>query len=203
MLGTARQGATFLLNAPYGPDEVWDHLPRPIQKRIIDRKLKLFVIDATKVARDLGLGPRVNTILQTCFFAISGVLPRDEAIAAIKTAIEKAYGRKGGTVVEKNFAAVDAALEHLHEAKVPDDADRRRTAAAGTRRRAGLRAQRDRQDDGRTRRRDSGERHAGGRQLPARHHRLSRSATSRSRCRAGMRISASSAASARSSARTA
>ncbi len=119
VLGTARQGATFLLNAPYGPDEVWDHLPRPIQKRIIDRKLKLFVIDATKVARDLGLGPRVNTILQTCFFAISGVLPRDEAIAAIKTAIEKAYGRKGGTVVEKNFAAVDAALEHLHEAKVP------------------------------------------------------------------------------------
>ena len=119
VLGTARQGATFLLNAPYGPDAVWDHLPLPIQKRIIDRKLRLFVIDASKVARDLGLGPRVNTILQTCFFAISGVLPRDEAIAAIKHAIEKAYGRKGGTVVEKNFAAVDAALEHLSEAKVP------------------------------------------------------------------------------------
>ncbi len=119
VLGVARQGATFLLNAPYGPDEIWDHLPLPVQKRIIDRKLKLYVIDASKVARGLGLGPRVNTILQTCFFAISGVLPRDEAIAAIKNAIEKAYGRKGGTVVEKNFAAVDAALEHLAEAKVP------------------------------------------------------------------------------------
>jgi pyruvate-ferredoxin/flavodoxin oxidoreductase len=119
VLGVARKGATFLLNAPYGPDEVWDHLPRPIQKRIIDRKLRLFVIDASKVARDLGLGPRVNTILQTCFFAISGVLPREEAIAAIKHAIEKAYGRKGGAVVEKNFAAVDAALAHLHEATVP------------------------------------------------------------------------------------
>ncbi len=119
VLGTARQGATFLLNAPYAPDEVWDHLPRPVQKRILDRKLKLYVIDATKVAQDLGLGPRVNTILQTCFFAISGVLPREEAITAIKAAIKKAYGRKGGAVVERNFAAVDAALEHLHEAKVP------------------------------------------------------------------------------------
>ena len=121
VLGTARQGATFLLNAPYEPDEVWDHLPRPIQKRILDRQLKLFVIDATKVAQDLGLGPRVNTILQTCFFAISGVLPREEAIAAIKNAIRKAYGRKGGAVVERNFAAVDAALDHLHEAKVPTE----------------------------------------------------------------------------------
>ncbi len=119
VLSAAREGATFLLNAPFGPDEVWDHLPRPIQRRIVDRKLKLYVIDATKVAQDLGLGPRVNTILQTCFFAISGVLPRDEAIVAIKHAIQKAYGRKGGAVVEKNFAAVDAALEHLHEAKVP------------------------------------------------------------------------------------
>ena len=119
VLGTARQGATFLLNAPYAPDEVWDHLPRPVQKRILDRKLRVFVIDATKVAQDLGLGPRVNTILQTCFFAISSVLPRDEAITAIKTAIKKAYGRKGGAVVEKNFAAVDAAVAHLHEAPVP------------------------------------------------------------------------------------
>jgi len=121
VLGTAREGATFLLNAPYAPDELWDHLPRPIQSRILDRKLKVFVIDATKVAQDLGLGPRVNTILQTCFFAISGVLPRDDAIAAIKHAIEKAYGRKGGAVVEKNFAAVSAALEHLHEVTVPSD----------------------------------------------------------------------------------
>ncbi len=120
VLGTAREGATFLLNAPYGPNEVWDHLPRPIQKRILDRKLRLFVIDATRVARDLGLGPRVNTILQTCFFAISGVLPSEEAIAAIKAAIRKAYGRKGGAVVEKNFAAVDAAVADLHEVAVPE-----------------------------------------------------------------------------------
>ena len=119
VLGTAREGATFLLNAPQGPDKVWDALPRPIQKRILDRKLKFFVIDATKVAQELGLGPRVNTILQTCFFAISGVLPPDEAIDAIKHAIEKAYGRKGGSVVEKNFAAVDAAVAHLHEVTVP------------------------------------------------------------------------------------
>ena len=123
VLGTAREGGTFLLNAPQGPEEVWDSLPRPIQKRIVERKLRFFVIDATKVARDLGLGPRVNTILQTCFFAISGVLPRDEAIAAIKHAIEKAYGRKGGSIVEKNFAAVDAALAHLHEVTVPGTLD--------------------------------------------------------------------------------
>src|SRR3990167_4536198 len=119
VLGAAREGATFLLNAPQASSEVWDALPRPIQKRIIDRKLRFFVIDATGVAQDLGLGPRVNTVLQTCFFAISGVLPRAEAIAAIKQAIEKAYGRKGGAMVEKNFAAVDAALAHLHEVAVP------------------------------------------------------------------------------------
>ncbi len=121
VLGTAREGGTFLLNAPQAPDKLWDALPRPIQKRILDKKLKVFVIDATKVAQDLGLGPRVNTILQTCFFAISGVLPRDQAIAAIKHAIEKAYGRKGGKVVEKNFQAVDAALSQLHEVTVPKE----------------------------------------------------------------------------------
>ncbi len=119
VLGTARPEGTFLLNAPFPPDEVWGKLPRPVQKRILDRKLRFFVIDATSVARELGLGPRVNTILQTCFFAISGVLPREDAIAAIKHAIEKAYGRKGGAVVDKNFAAVDAALAHLHEVAVP------------------------------------------------------------------------------------
>jgi pyruvate-ferredoxin/flavodoxin oxidoreductase len=119
VLGTARAGATFLLNAPHAPDEVWDALPRAVQKRILDRRLRLFVIDASRVARDLGLGPRVNTILQTCFFAISGVLPPEEAVAAIKHAIEKAYGRKGSAVIEKNFAAVDAAVAHLHEVAVP------------------------------------------------------------------------------------
>jgi pyruvate-ferredoxin/flavodoxin oxidoreductase len=119
VLGAAVPGATFLLNAPYKPDEAWDALPRPAQRQIIEKNLRFFVIDATKVAKELGLGPRVNTILQTCFFAISGVLPRDEAIAEIKRSIEKAYGRKGGAVIKKNFAAVDAAIEHLHEVTVP------------------------------------------------------------------------------------
>ena len=119
VLGAAVEGATFLLNAPYKADEAWDALPRPAQRQIIEKNLRFFVIDATKVAQELGLGPRVNTILQTCFFAISGVLPREEAIAEIKRSIEKAYGRKGGAVIKKNFAAVDAAIEHLHEVKVP------------------------------------------------------------------------------------
>ena len=122
VLNVAAPGATFLLNAPYGPDEIWDALPRPVQETILSKGLRLFVIDATKVARDLGLGPRVNTILQTCFFAISGVLPREAAVAAIKASIEKAYGRRGATIVRRNFAAVDAALENLHQVDVPDRA---------------------------------------------------------------------------------
>ena len=119
VLGAAVQGAVFLLNAPYAAAEVWDRLPRPVQRQIIDKELRFFVIDATRVAQDLGLGPRVNTILQTCFFAISDVMPRDEAIAAIKHAIERAYGRKGGAVIKKNFAAVDSALTHLEQVAVP------------------------------------------------------------------------------------
>ena len=121
VLGPARPGATFLLNAPYPPETVWDALPRPVQRHIIEKRLRFFVIDATQVAQDLGLGPRVNTILQTCFFAISEIMPRDDAIAAIKTSIEKAYGRKGGAIIAKNFEAVDAALEHLYEVTVPAD----------------------------------------------------------------------------------
>ncbi len=120
MLKVAEEGATFLLNSPYGPDEVWDKLPRTVQQQIIDKKLRFFVIDGYKVAKETGMGGRINTILQTAFFAISGVLPRDEAIAKIKEAIKKTYGRKGEDIVQKNFAAVDAALEHLHEVKVPD-----------------------------------------------------------------------------------
>ncbi len=120
VLKEAEPGATFLLNSPYGPDEVWDHLPKTIQKEIIDKKLRFFVVDGYRVARETGMGMRINTILQTCFFAISGVLPRDEAIDKIKQAIRKTYGKKGEDVVRKNFAAVDAALEHLHEVKVPD-----------------------------------------------------------------------------------
>ncbi|MCC7176720.1 MAG: pyruvate:ferredoxin (flavodoxin) oxidoreductase [Bryobacterales bacterium] len=119
VLKAARPGATFLLNSLYGPDEVWDNLPRKVQKHIIDKKLKFYVIDAYDVAKKTGMGVRINTIMQTCFFAISGVLPREEAIAAIKSTIEKTYGKRGEAVVKKNFAAVDAALDHLHEVEVP------------------------------------------------------------------------------------
>jgi pyruvate-ferredoxin/flavodoxin oxidoreductase len=119
MLKSAEPGAVFLLNSPYGPDEVWDHLPRTVQQQIIQKKLRFYAIDAYRVAKDTGMGMRINTIMQTCFFAISGVLPREEAIAAIKHAIEKTYGKRGEAVVKKNFAAVDATLDHLHEVKVP------------------------------------------------------------------------------------
>ncbi len=119
VLSAAQPGAVFLLNSPYGPDQVWDHLPRTAQKQIIEKKLKFYVIDAYSVAKETGMGGRINTIMQTCFFAISGVLPRDEAIAAIKHAIEKTYGKRGEAVVQKNFAAVDGTLENLHEVKVP------------------------------------------------------------------------------------
>ncbi|HEX9053026.1 MAG TPA: pyruvate:ferredoxin (flavodoxin) oxidoreductase [Anaeromyxobacter sp.] len=117
MLEPAVPGATFLLNSIHGPDEVWDHLPAEMQQQILDKKLRFFVIDAYKVARDTGMGVRINTIMQTCFFAISGVLPRDEAIGHIKKTIEKTYSRKGAEVVKKNFAAVDHTLAHLYEVK--------------------------------------------------------------------------------------
>jgi len=119
MLKDAVPGATFLLNAPYGPDEVWDKMPREVQQQIIDKKLKFYAINAYKVARDTGMGERVNTIMQTCFFAISGVLPRERAIGAIKNTIKKTYGSKGEEVVRKNFQAVDQTLANLHEIKVP------------------------------------------------------------------------------------
>jgi pyruvate-ferredoxin/flavodoxin oxidoreductase len=115
----AENGATFLLNSPYGPEEIWNQLPRTTQRQIIQKKLRFFVIDAVEVARAAGMGGRINTVMQTCFFAISGVLPRHEAIAAIKHSIEKTYGRRGEAVVKKNFAAVDASLDHLYEVKVP------------------------------------------------------------------------------------
>ena len=119
ILQNAVPGGTFLLNSVYGADEVWDKLPRNVQEHIINKKLKFYVIDGYKVAEDTGMGGRVNTIMQTCFFAISGVLPKDEAIEQIKHSIEKTYGKRGEAVVAKNFAAVDATLEHLHEVKVP------------------------------------------------------------------------------------
>ncbi len=120
VLKCADPGAVFLLNSPFGPDEVWDNLPRSAQRTIVDKKLKLYVIDAVEVAKAAGMGGRINTVMQTCFFAISGVLPREEAIASIKHSIEKTYGKRGESVVRKNFAAVDSALANLHEVKVPD-----------------------------------------------------------------------------------
>ena len=114
VLETAAPGAVFLLNAPYAPEEVWDHLPREVQEKVLGKGLKLHVIDALKVAREAGMGGRINTIMQACFFAISGVLPASEAIACIKGAIEKTYAKRGPEVIQQNFAAVDAALAHLH-----------------------------------------------------------------------------------------
>ncbi|HEX2942151.1 MAG TPA: pyruvate:ferredoxin (flavodoxin) oxidoreductase [Rhodopila sp.] len=125
VLRLAAPGATFLLNSPYGPDEVWDHLPRSVQQRIIDLKLRFFVIDASRVAQEADLRGRTNTILQTCFFAISGVLPRDEAIEQIKKSIRKTYGRRGEVVVQRNFQAVDSTLARLFEVKVPAEATSR------------------------------------------------------------------------------
>jgi pyruvate-ferredoxin/flavodoxin oxidoreductase len=119
MLAQAAEGAVFLLNAPYGPDEVWDRLPRETQQHIVDKRIRFHVIDAYKVAADTGMGRRINTIMQTCFFAVSGVLPREQAIAQIKRTIQKTYERKGEAIVQKNFAAVDHTLAHLYEVKVP------------------------------------------------------------------------------------
>jgi len=125
MLDAAVEGATFLLNSPYGRDEVWDKLPREVQKAIIAKKLRFYVIDAFEVARKTGMGGRINSIMQTCFFGISNILPREEAIAAIKGAIKKTYGLKGDQVVKMNWDAVDQTMAHLQEVAVPDKATSR------------------------------------------------------------------------------
>ena len=119
MLSYAMPGAVFLLNSTFGPDNVWEHLPKEVQSAIIEKDLQFYVIDAYEVAKKTGMGSRINTIMQTCFFAISGVLPKDEAITAIKEAIKKTYGKRGEAVVQKNYAAVDQALAHLHKVEVP------------------------------------------------------------------------------------
>jgi pyruvate-ferredoxin/flavodoxin oxidoreductase len=111
VLHLAASGATVLLNAPHGPEDVWDRLPQTMQARIIRDNLKLYVIDASKVAQDVGLRGRTNTVLQTCFFALSGVLPRGRAIEQIKYSIRKTYGRRGEDVVQRNFQAVDGTLD--------------------------------------------------------------------------------------------
>jgi pyruvate-ferredoxin/flavodoxin oxidoreductase len=120
VLSRAENGAIFLLNAPFGAEAVWDQLPRKMQEQILGKKLRLFVIDAYTVAREAGMGRRINTIMQTCFFAISGILPREEAVKAIKGAIEHTYGKRGEAVLQKNYAAVDRTLAHLFEVKVPE-----------------------------------------------------------------------------------
>jgi pyruvate-ferredoxin/flavodoxin oxidoreductase len=119
VLEAAMPGAVFLLNSPFSAEEVWNHLPRHTQQAMITKKIEFYVIDGYTVAREAGMGTRINTIMQTCFFAISGVLPRDEAIEQIKKAIKKTYGKRGEAVVAKNFAAVDAALAHLHKVVLP------------------------------------------------------------------------------------
>jgi pyruvate-ferredoxin/flavodoxin oxidoreductase len=120
MLSALVPGGTFLVNSPFGADEVWDHLPRVAQEQLVAKKAKLYVIDAYSVARDTGMGSRMNTILQVCFFAISKVLPRDEAVEAIRKSIRDTYGRKGEEIVQKNMRAVDETLAHLFEVKVPE-----------------------------------------------------------------------------------
>lgn len=119
MLEFAADGATFLLNSPYDKDEVWGKLTGQFQRQLIDKKIKMYVIDATTVARDNGMSGRINTIMQTCYFALSGVLPREDAIKQIKKAIEKTYFKKGQKVIDQNFKAVDATLEHLFEVSYP------------------------------------------------------------------------------------
>ena len=119
VLEFAAHGATFLLNSPYGPEEVWDHIPHAIRHEIVKRELRFFVIDGDGVAQASGMGRRVNTVMQACFFALSGILPREEAIDSIKKAIRKTYGKRGERVVQQNFNAVDQALAHMHEVSVP------------------------------------------------------------------------------------
>ncbi len=119
MLSSLVEGGVFLVNSPFGPDEIWDHLPREVQQQLITKKAKFYTIDAYQVAKDTGMGSRMNTIMQVCFFAISKVLPREDAIEAIRKSIRYTYGRKGEDVVAKNLKAVDETLAHLHEVKIP------------------------------------------------------------------------------------
>jgi pyruvate-ferredoxin/flavodoxin oxidoreductase len=126
VLEHAASGAVFLLNAAGDSNGVWDRLPREMQEQIVEKKIRVFVIDATEVAKATGMGQRINTIMQTCYFAISGVLPREEAIRQIKKSIEKTYGKRGAEVVRQNFAAVDCTLAHLHEISVPAEPSTRR-----------------------------------------------------------------------------
>lgn len=121
VLGVAAQGATFLLNSPYSADQIWGYLPREVQLQIIEKRLRFYVVDAYGVARRSGMGVKINTAMQGCFFALAGFLPRDESIAHIQAAIRKTYGKRGEAVVEQNLRAVDEAIQNLEEVVVPDD----------------------------------------------------------------------------------
>ncbi len=122
MVGKLVEGGTFLVNSPFPKEEVWNNLPKSTQLQIIKRKINLYTIDAQKVAEESGMGRRINTVMQVCFFAISGILPREEAIEAIKNSIRKTYGRKGEEIVRMNLKAVDNTLDHLFKIEVPSDA---------------------------------------------------------------------------------
>ncbi|MGH7145679.1 MAG: pyruvate:ferredoxin (flavodoxin) oxidoreductase [Planctomycetota bacterium] len=127
ILSIAAPEATFLLNSPYAAEEVWDRLPSEVQREIIGKKLKFYVVNGDRVALEAGMPGRINTVLQTCFFALIGVLPREAAIQKIKEAIKKTYGKRGESVLQKNYQAVDSALEALHEVYVPQQATATRT----------------------------------------------------------------------------
>ncbi len=118
MVGNLVPGGAFLLNTPYSPEEIWSRLPTPVQQELVNKQARFFVIDATKVARESGMGGRINTIMQVCFFALSGVLPKAEAIQAIKDSIRNTYGKKGDEIVQKNLQAVDNTLAHLHQVEI-------------------------------------------------------------------------------------
>jgi pyruvate-ferredoxin/flavodoxin oxidoreductase len=120
MLGNAVEGAVFLLASPYGADEIWERVPNEVAQQIIDKKIQFYVIDAIKSAKALGLGARINTIMQTCFFVISGILPKDRAVESLKKAIKKTYGRKGDEIVQMNFRAVEGAVDALQQVEIPD-----------------------------------------------------------------------------------
>jgi pyruvate-ferredoxin/flavodoxin oxidoreductase len=125
VLGALEPGGTFLLNTPYGPEQVWDRLPHAVQEQLISKRVRFFVIDGTKVARASGMGGRINTIMQVCFFVLSGVLPESEAIAGIKESIRQTYSQKGDEIVQMNLTAVDRSLAHLFEVEVPERAESR------------------------------------------------------------------------------
>jgi pyruvate-ferredoxin/flavodoxin oxidoreductase len=126
VLEFARQGATFLLNSPFPPEEVWDHLTSDVQQQLIDKHIAFWVIDAYRVAKNAGMGNRINTVMQTCFFYLAGVLPPDEAIERIKASVVKSYAKRGQAVIDKNFAAVDGSLSELAQAQVPGQVTSRR-----------------------------------------------------------------------------